>query len=1468
MEIDDIDNISAISSFQYTGARKTTLVKWFIHDTLYREIIVPHPKNKILGSEFVRFKNFNYSLLVITKFGATLVSLPQPKLTPKFIYCDNLISDDDFKNNSNKINHQDDFIEFNIDFPFPISFYKSFINGLILIRDLEYLTEDSLANLSNDDMFFVLDDPFREGSFLNFLESSTNKLTLLGCSSNLFKNCFLIFLDSKNNIEIYKLKIWVEGSLDCRNNHKFLLEPIIFHEDKDYIELARESEKKTYECDTFEELCQNEESYFFIIFKKEKKHVDIFFSKENEVRVFYSYEEEDFTNISFDKKENIIQFDIDQDHFIRKPFLFPKYRGFKVPHGISFNVISTHVQRYFNILINITGVTLTDVFYYKILFSSLKQVFFDETETVVFGKFLLLLMHQCTGNLKLDIDYNIIYWKDSLKIFPIHVKWFNNLMILREELMLNVLENNACQELSLILLKCSTCLKMPENVQQYFYKASFSFVKDSDFNSNYLNQHKLYESINTFYNLAQFAEFQTDAYLKSNVSEPLDFLKRVYKCAVLIENNKEHVKINLMKSEEFLEISHLIKNIEDCTLGSKKTLPRIYKIAKLLESCINIKREDSTYKVLKVFEFDKDFLNTLPMGISSFIKKLAISYEEMLDSVNELTEDSISALYLRKDLKMTFESINKNKKEHRAALKFKINDANYLMASKILAFMLPLPNYSLFDNKINYADRDFVKVDCFLKQMCKPIGWGLIVYELNDSYVFSNEMKLNFDNINYSIVSIFDEKTVLVNDNYKNFVPLQFINKADFQTGITNAIQFPAILPGLDFVWVMSNKPNVLNSQYGGFLFGLGLQGYLQNLEEWQIYNILVKKYTPVSIGMFLGLTCSNKGSCNNLISKLLGIHLEQSLPSKSIDLNHHYTLQIASVLSFGMLYLESGNVKISSLMQECLLGKVAINGTYRYNESYTIAAGISIGLINLKTNDNGNNNLSDAALLDWLFSVINYKSTEFLTGPLMAICFMFMKSENIEVVNSLDNIFEIHKETYDLQITFYYNLVRSLIMWNEINENWIDKVIREFQMSLKQYENPFHLKLIPIYYEMTGCLMAYSIKNVGMRSQKLKLFCLCLIDRMLTMIKLDVIVSYNLQLFLKHILKICNMLIETISLNFCSSGDLEILKRCKFILTEETTNIMENYNKCFEKPEHLFSESSNEELCSDILNKNFYNRSTDYATVLGNLTDNDAQNFEDSSSEEEDINDLNDLEDGMDDADEQRENGNNESDKNADYIEKIGHLSEKYALYSSSSFSMGLLLLGGGKKMINISSKQNLAFLILSMIPASNQFPFELQELKHMYLMAAETKYLVVKDCNTKEIVNVEIICHIQNNDIDAITMMAPTSLINLDLISFIEINSDEYYKLVINGNDLKRCNKEEIVIFVQPKNSVNNTKNASSHNSNVSFIKKNSSDDLQFKNMLLKEQTLNIKDWNLDLLTISKDHTTNCLDLWHSRK
>lgn len=92
------------------------------------------------------------------------------------------------------------------------------------------------------------------------------------------------------------------------------------------------------------------------------------------------------------------------------------------------------------------------------------------------------------------------------------------------------------------------------------------------------------------------------------------------------------------------------------------------------------------------------------------------------------------------------------------------------------------------------------------------------------------------------------------------------------------------------------------------------------------------------------------RGRPNRVITRMLSIHVENLLPPTSMELDLPQNVQIAALLSVGLLYQGSAHRHIT----EVLLAEIGRppgpemeNSVDR--ESYSLAAGLALGLVTLK---------------------------------------------------------------------------------------------------------------------------------------------------------------------------------------------------------------------------------------------------------------------------------------------------------------------------------------------------------------------------------------------------------------------------------------------------------------------------------------------------------------------------------------
>lgn len=174
-----------------------------------------------------------------------------------------------------------------------------------------------------------------------------------------------------------------------------------------------------------------------------------------------------------------------------------------------------------------------------------------------------------------------------------------------------------------------------------------------------------------------------------------------------------------------------------------------------------------------------------------------------------------------------------------------------------------------------------------------------------------------------------------------------------FHNGVANGLRVTTFASNINSSWIIFNKPkgNVeIPVEHGGFLMGLGLNGHLRNLSIYNTFDYLSKSQEMTSVGVLLGLATAFRGTSNMNLTKMISLHIEALLPPTSMELDISQNLQVASLLSIGLLYQQTAHRH----MIEILLTEIGRppgpemeNSVDR--ESYSLAAGLALGLVNLR---------------------------------------------------------------------------------------------------------------------------------------------------------------------------------------------------------------------------------------------------------------------------------------------------------------------------------------------------------------------------------------------------------------------------------------------------------------------------------------------------------------------------------------
>ncbi|KAL2313911.1 Negative regulator of mitosis [Schizosaccharomyces pombe] len=334
--------------------------------------------------------------------------------------------------------------------------------------------------------------------------------------------------------------------------------------------------------------------------------------------------------------------------------------------------------------------------------------------------------------------------------------------------------------------------------------------------------------------------------------------------------------------------------------------------------------------------------------------------------------------------------------------------------------------------------------------------------------------------------------TLIIQPN-KEFVTQELTEWPEFNVGVALGLSISKFSKEINTSWIMFNRPETLTAYHAGFLFGLGLNGHLKALATWHSFIYLTSKHDTTSIGLLLGLASSYLGSMDAKVTKLLSVHISALLPVGSNELNISPLTQTAGILGIGLLFHDSCHRRMSEVTMEEIL---ASNESELKNEGYKLAAGFSLGLINLGRGSNLPG-MSDLKLVSRLqvgiSSQATFQSLEAGSpGAIMALTMIYMKTNDLEVAKKID----IPKSRYLLD--FYRpDLIllrvagKNLIMWDEVKADyeWVkyqipDIMLSQFDLQEKKVLSSDDLLL---YNVLAGICFSLGLRFAGTGNPKAK---------------------------------------------------------------------------------------------------------------------------------------------------------------------------------------------------------------------------------------------------------------------------------------------------------------------------------------------------------------------------------------------
>ncbi|CAG8479884.1 12760_t:CDS:2 [Funneliformis mosseae] len=263
---------------------------------------------------------------------------------------------------------------------------------------------------------------------------------------------------------------------------------------------------------------------------------------------------------------------------------------------------------------------------------------------------------------------------------------------------------------------------------------------------------------------------------------------------------------------------------------------------------------------------------------------------------------------------------------------------------------------------------DRVQNHC-LNNFALPVGRGILTYHTTTP-ILTEPFPIPEASLTIKVLpfnsTIQVDRTLRMPDN---------IEWPEFHEGVASGLRIPSSC-NIEGSWISLNKPNVADNSHAGFLLGLGFNGHLKAMSKWQAVDYLMKtpKHDMTTIALVLGLPASYIGTMDTEITRFVAVHVTALLPPKSNSLDVSPLVQSAALLGIGLLYMNTCN----RYMAQVMLGeigtkalKVSDNSETDFSEGYSLAAGLSLGFITLGQGDEAHE-LADLEMFKELRLYIN----------------------------------------------------------------------------------------------------------------------------------------------------------------------------------------------------------------------------------------------------------------------------------------------------------------------------------------------------------------------------------------------------------------------------------------------------------------------------------------------------------------
>ena len=483
------------------------------------------------------------------------------------------------------------------------------------------------------------------------------------------------------------------------------------------------------------------------------------------------------------------------------------------------------------------------------------------------------------------------------------------------------------------------------------------------------------------------------------------------------------------------------------------------------------------------------------------------------------------------------------------------------------------PKHAVWDDDRHFEEQRKVQHLVTTRMIALPAGDGMIHYDSQTPLLTEKYHLAGFSS------SCLMQPMGITHTAERSGLTEERVNWAYFHAGVAAGLRISKNVKGIDTSWIAFNKPPELTNRHAGFLLALGLGGHLRHVAKWLSFKYLTPKHTMTSVGLLLGLSASYIGTMDALVTKMLSVHITKMLPPGAADVNVSPQTQTAGLLGIGLLYYNTQHRRMSEIMLseiEYMEIEDPDSGPDPLrDESYRLAAGFALGLINL-SKGNSLRGLHGMQLPERLLAMAVgprpihavHVFDRATAGAVMALAFVYMKSGDRSIAGKIDiPDTETQFDHVRPDILMLRAMAKHIILWDDIRvptdlvhvkyqgpkeqplftfkEGWIGANLPSCYAGDLDNHQHFYLTTvhIPKLNVLTGLAWALGLKYAGSGNLYARDEILSLLEYLTFRFPRPLAYSYDTKIAKASVLRCINVVAVAAAVVMAGTGDLEVFR-------------------------------------------------------------------------------------------------------------------------------------------------------------------------------------------------------------------------------------------------------------------------------------------------------------------------------------